>query len=92
MIVKLFASLRITGMSDRIEIHVGPDATVAHALELLFAHAPSLREEIMTADGLALQPHINVMVKGRLIRDLQGLQTPVTNDVALSIFPPVAGG
>ena len=33
-----------------------------------------------------------IMVEGRDIRHLSGLETRVTNESAMDIFPPVAGG
>jgi molybdopterin converting factor small subunit len=39
-----------------------------------------------------LLPFVQVMLKGRLVRDLQGLDTPVGENKEMAIFPPVAGG
>jgi sulfur-carrier protein len=91
MQIKLFASLRQPGIGGQVELPVA-STTVRHALDELFARVPALRPHIMHPDGHALLPFVNVMLRGRLIRDLQGLDTPVTDDDTLAIFPPVAGG
>lgn len=90
--IKLFASFRQPGLPDRFTVSISPDATVMDALELVFADRPSLRDEVMAPGRRELQPHVNIMLKGRLIRDLQGLDTPVADGDTLSLFPPVAGG
>lgn len=92
VLIKLFASFRKPGQADRFTVSVGPGATVMDALELVFADRPSLRDEVMAPDRRELQPHVNIMLKGRLIRDLQGLDTPLADGDTLSLFPPVAGG
>lgn len=92
MLIKLFASFRLKGASDRITVQMEPGSTVRDALEALFAQVPPLREHVMDPSGEALLPHVQVMLKGRLVRDLQGLDTPVTNEDTLALFPPVAGG
>jgi len=91
VLVKLFANLQQVA-GPRVEVTVGPEATVRDVLEALFAKVPALREEIMEPDGKATRPFVSIMVKGRLIRDLQGLDTPVAGASEIAIFPPVAGG
>lgn len=91
MQVKLFATFRLPGV-DRVEVTVGPGATVAHALQALFEQLPALREHVLHPETGAVASHVQIMLRGRLIRDLQGLDTPVTNADALALFPPVAGG
>ncbi|HYG59702.1 MAG TPA: ubiquitin-like small modifier protein 1 [Symbiobacteriaceae bacterium] len=91
MEIKLFAAFRQPG-TGRVEIMVGPGATVRDALHALFERYPALRSQVMDPETGELQPFVQVMLKGRLVRDLQGLDTPVTNDSHLALFPPVAGG
>lgn len=100
MLIKLFGSLRLHGAGSKVEVSLcdpGPTgaaepATVALLLDRLFALHPALRENVVVPDGTALLPHVNIMRNGRLIRDLQGLQTPVSEDDVIAIFPPSAGG
>lgn len=92
MLVKLYATLQLAGAGRTVTVPAGPSATVQDVLEELFRQAPQLREQILTPDGQATMPHVNIMLKGRLVRDLQDLQTPVGDAKELAIFPPVAGG
>ncbi|MFZ5823832.1 MAG: ubiquitin-like small modifier protein 1 [Bacillota bacterium] len=92
MLIKLFASFRQPGLSDRVPVEIISGATVMDALEVLFAERPFLRPEVMAPGRRELQPHVNIMLKGRLIRDLQGLGTPLSDGDTLSLFPPSAGG
>lgn len=92
MLVKLFGSLRSPGAPDRYDVQVGPEVRVQGVLESLFTLVPGLRQQVLQPDRAELLPHVNVMVNGRLIRDLQGLETRVTSDSTLAIFPPSAGG
>lgn len=92
MRIKLFASLRLPGTGGHVDVTVGPNARVIDALEALFQQVPDLRPMILQPDMRELLPFVNVMVNGRLARDLQGLDTPVTDEDVLAIFPPVAGG
>lgn len=92
MLIKLFASLRLPETGRFVEVPWHPGETVRTALESLFARHPALREMIMAPGGQELLPFVNVMVSGRLVRDLQGLDTPVQEGDSLAIFPPSAGG
>lgn len=92
LLIKLFASFRQPGLPDRLAVSIPPGATVMEALERLFAERPALRAAVMASSRREVQPHVNLMLKGRLIRDLQGLDTPVTDGDTLALFPPVAGG
>jgi len=92
VVIKLFATLRLPGIGPRVSVTVGENATVRDALEALFAAVPDLREPIWNDGTGALQPHVNILLRGRLVRDLQGLDTPVRNGDELAVFPPVAGG
>ncbi|MFZ5814698.1 MAG: ubiquitin-like small modifier protein 1 [Bacillota bacterium] len=90
MVVKLFGSLRLPGVGSRVEVSGG--ATVAAVLESLFAQHPQLREHVVQPDRFELLPHVNLMLNGRLVRDLEGLQTRVAEADSIAIFPPSAGG
>lgn len=93
VLIKLFGNLRLMGVGGRVELALADSgATVADALRVLFDQAPQLRDEILDPATGETLPFVNIMLKGRLIRDLQGLQTPVAPDDTLAIFPPAAGG
>ena len=89
MRVKIFSTLRsVVGAK---EVEVGAADTVGSVLEKLIANHPALRERILDDDG-NLQSSINVLVNGRNIRFLNGLDTTVQESDQLALFPPVGGG
>ncbi|HYF78454.1 MAG TPA: ubiquitin-like small modifier protein 1 [Symbiobacteriaceae bacterium] len=92
MLIKLFANLRAFAKDGRVEVALPPGATVRDALAHLFALTPALQEHVIDPATGELLPFVQVMLKGRLVRDLQGLDTPVGENKEMAIFPPVAGG
>ena len=65
-------------------------ATVADALDDLFAQYPALRERV-TENG-ELSQFINVYVNDRDVRYRDGLATPVAGDDTIILLPAMAGG
>jgi molybdopterin converting factor small subunit len=75
---------------DRIEV-AGSAATVAEALEALWAVIPALRDRVATETG-EIREHVNVFVGQENIRYTGGLATPVEAEAEISIFPAISGG
>lgn len=68
-------------------VHVVEAATVAEALDDLFARVPGLRGHIVEETGV-VRPHVSVFVNG-----VQAdLDTPVGNGSELRILHAVSGG
>lgn len=65
-------------------------ATVAEALEDLFARHPALRDRV-TDDG-ELSRFINVYVNDRDVRYRDGLETAVGAEDTIILLPAMAGG
>jgi molybdopterin converting factor small subunit len=87
MKVKLFGGLRRHTMGAVIDTS---GATVREALESICADNNALRAAIF--DGVALRPHVRVMVNGHDSELAQGLDTPVSGSDEIAVFPPIAGG
>lgn len=87
MKIKLFAGLRQVAGRSQAE---AAGATLREALEDLCAGDEELRAVIF--DGHALHPHVRVLVNGRDSELAQGLDTPLTEDDQVALFPPIAGG
>jgi molybdopterin synthase sulfur carrier subunit len=87
---KLYANLRTIAGGKSVTLE-RPAATVGAALEELTGRFPDLAAALLADDG-AVRPFVAVMVNGRDIRHLGGLDTPIEGDAVLDIFPPVAGG
>lgn len=92
MQVKLFADLAESAGRKRVDLDVGPDATVTDVVDALVAAHPDLETEILDEDG-GLQDHLNVLRNGQSVFAAgDGLETPVDEDDELALFPPVSGG
>ena len=82
MIVKLFATLiEFTG-KRKLEIK-GPK-TVGELLDRLDELYPGFKRQ--------LEKGYMILVNGKNIEHLQGLDTPLSDDDTVSIFPPAGGG
>jgi molybdopterin synthase sulfur carrier subunit len=68
-----------------------PGDTVRNVLHKVSAELPALQEKILDEDG-ELQSAISVLVNGRSIRFLEGLDSIVQEGDAFALFPAVGGG
>ncbi len=91
MKVKIFATLRQLVGAKEIEVGLEGGDTVGSVLARLVADYPALGEHILDDEG-NLETYINVFVNRRSMRFLDGLNTSLSEDDVLAIFPPVAGG
>jgi molybdopterin synthase sulfur carrier subunit len=89
--IRLYATLRQIAETRELEIRVKPDATVGEVLRSLVTRFPRLEEAIWYPDG-SLAGHVAVILNGRDIRHLSEVDTPVSDDDRLDVFPPVGGG
>lgn len=92
MQVKVYATLRpiLGGAVVPLE-DTGPGSTVRELVAEMVARWPDLRSEMVDEQGNLLQ-RIQIMVNGRNIRYLKGLDTVLTDTSSVAIFPPVGGG
>jgi len=90
-VVRLYASLRELAGERDIEVALPDGAVVRDILNRLGELRPILAERLLDEDG-NIPRSVNVFVNGRDIRDLSGLDTPVTPDDEVTILPPAAGG
>ena len=91
MEIRLYATLRQVAGAKLITI---PDAqlrTVRDALLALLEVQPALKPLLWNAEG-TLVGHVAVILNGRDIRSLNGVDTPMSSADRLDIFPPVGGG
>ncbi|MDI9547630.1 MAG: MoaD/ThiS family protein [Chloroflexota bacterium] len=91
MKVKVYATLRpIVGGAD-VPTTVQPGQPIHSLVDEMVARWPDLRAEMLDADG-NLQRRIQIMVNGRSIAYLDGMNTVIGPDDSIAIFPPVGGG
>jgi molybdopterin synthase sulfur carrier subunit len=87
--VKLFASFQeITGVKE-IELEVQDVGGIMNKIADLF---PAMEAEMFTSGRGELRPRVKVMVNGRNIDFLDGLDTKVDAKDRIAVFPPIAGG
>ena len=91
MKVKVYATLRpIVGGAD-VPTTVQPGQPIRDLVDEMVTRWPDLRAEILDANG-NLQRRIQIMVNGRNIIYLNGMDTAISPDDSIAIFPPVGGG
>jgi len=87
--VQLFATLREVTGTSRLTVHASSVGEVLSFLVRTYGEALSRRLLTPTGD---LQETIAVLVNGRNIRFLQGLDTLLEAGDTVTLIPPVAGG
>jgi sulfur-carrier protein len=89
--IKLFATLRdIAGMRE-MQVEFREGETVRELLADVTAQHPTLGAAIWTPDG-NLTGLVHILVHGRNIEWLNGLDTVIKADDQLVFLPPSAGG
>jgi molybdopterin synthase sulfur carrier subunit len=91
MEIKVYATLRDVVGSSSILLDDRPEITVGQMLQELCTRYPDLRPKLsLSLDQL--HPAIHILVNGRDMRYLNGLETVLTATDTVRIFPPVGGG
>jgi adenylyltransferase/sulfurtransferase len=66
-------------------------ATAGEAMSDLAAQFPAFRPHLFDGEG-CLRPFINLFFGVQNIKDLRGLETPLSETDALTLVPSIAGG
>jgi molybdopterin synthase sulfur carrier subunit len=89
--VTFYAYLREqVGDKSKLEIDLEEGATVSHLMDELCSD--STIKEILLDESQELKSEITVLINGREIKFLKGIETEITSGDEISIFPLVAGG
>jgi molybdopterin synthase sulfur carrier subunit len=86
--IKLFGGLQRKAGTKAVIV---TGRTIQEILQNLFNTHPELETAVLDAQN-HLQPHVRVMVNGHDIEFKEGLETAVTDQDVVAIFPPIAGG
>jgi molybdopterin converting factor small subunit len=90
--VKLPTVLRpFAGGAEKVEVALSEKPTVGAVFAALEEEHPALRRRL-TDDQGALRRHVNVFLGNDNIRDLNALDTPLSDGDELLVLPSVAGG
>jgi MoaD family protein len=90
--VKAFAGIKdVLGSEVELEIH--EDMTVGDLLdELIKKYGDTFKRQIFNPETGKLQSYVRILLNGRDIDFLNGLETKLSNGDVLALFPPIAGG
>lgn len=89
--VKSFATLRNV-MESRLTQELNDGSTLSDLLTLLMERYPGLRDEIFEEGRRELQDYVNILVNGRNINFINGLDTELKDGDLVVLFPPAGGG
>ncbi len=88
--LRFFATFREAVGQKTVHREVDDGATVGDLLAALESEYDGLAGELVV-DG-ELREHLSVLLNGRDVVHQEGLDTPLSEGDAVSVFPPVAGG
>ena len=89
--IRLSATLRTIAGAKTIDVPIPPGATVRDLLIRLIDAHPLLADRVIGPDG-GLSEGIQLIIGGRHIDFLQGLDTPVGAPDDVLLIPPLSGG
>jgi molybdopterin synthase sulfur carrier subunit len=89
--IRLSANLRQLAGAREGSVDLPPGATVADLLAALGKSYPALADFVRVEDG-GLQAGVQVVIDGRHIEFLQGIESPVAQAQDVMLIPPLAGG
>ncbi|MBR0374060.1 MAG: MoaD family protein [Mogibacterium sp.] len=94
MLVKFFAYFRDPGYAGCKEMAWPQSAETVIDLchQIADRFGAKFRSELLTPDGTGISDRSIIMVNGRRIEFLNGVQTPLQDTDTVLIFPVVAGG
>lgn len=90
MRVKFFATYR--KISGCMECNMPAPSTLHELLYQVSDKWPGLRDKLLSPDGQNIGADAIVLVDGRDVRHLQGIDTPLSEESSVALFPRVAGG
>ncbi len=89
--MKFLASLSELAGVLKTEVEVPDGVTVRKLIDILSEKYVKLREELLDEKG-DLRPMYNILVNGRAIEWLSGLETQLKDGDEVVFIPPAAGG
>ncbi|MBN1195714.1 MAG: MoaD/ThiS family protein [Methanomicrobiaceae archaeon] len=90
ILVKTFASLRDVAERETM-VCIEEGAVVGDLMEVLFRRYPGLEEALFSSPG-ELKRFVNILVNGRNIHFMRGMDTVLHDGDRVVLFPPAGGG
>ena len=92
MKVNFYATLRRVVGAKTVEFTLPDGSSLQQLLDEMLQAYPDLRPELLDANGNLYQ-HVHIFVNGRDAPFLeQGMDTPISSEDVLGVFPAVGGG
>jgi molybdopterin synthase sulfur carrier subunit len=91
MKIRAYATLREVFGWGQLDLTADGASTVGAVLRHLVEQHPALGAMLWDADG-RLTGFVTVLVNGRSIEYLAGLDTPLDREDTVALIPPVSGG
>ncbi|MCL4237548.1 MAG: MoaD/ThiS family protein [Anaerolineae bacterium] len=89
--VRFSASLRAAAGTKEMAVPCAPDTTVRALLHAISAGNPALADRLLDSQQ-DLSQGTQVLINGRHIDFLGGLETPIQPTDSVMLIPPVGGG
>jgi molybdopterin synthase sulfur carrier subunit len=90
--IKVFATIREITKTKEIELESDNKITVYDAIKLMTKrYGEKLANYLLENDGKP-KPVFLLMVNGKSIKELEGLETPLKDGDVLAVLPPAVGG
>ncbi len=89
--VKLLASFRDIAGKKELIVPLKPGGTVRDLIQSIGEINPDIRETIVDEEG-ELTDVVQILLAGRNIIWLDGLDTVIESEQSVTLIPPVAGG
>ncbi len=87
--IKFFANFRELAGQKQVLMSA---EDVGSLLDKLTSDFQKLKDELYEPGSKKLRDTVNILVNGRRINLLQGMNTPLKDGDVVAIFPPVSGG
>jgi molybdopterin synthase sulfur carrier subunit len=91
MEIKFYATLRSVVGGPTVQLEDVSEITVGQMLQEFYTRFPAIHSQLTNNEG-ELHSGIHILINGRDMRYLDGLETVVTVQDEVRIFPPVGGG
>lgn len=88
-LVRLYANLREIFGKDELNVNA---ASIAEILVFLESLGSNQYNKIMRDEKGNMRSNIIILVNGKNVKFLNGLQTKLNGEDVIDLFPPVAGG
>jgi molybdopterin synthase sulfur carrier subunit len=91
MRVNFYATLRQIVGGKTVELSLGTSTTIHQLLLEIFNRYPEMEKELLDENG-NLYGHVHIFINGRDVQFLQDMDSKISIDDKIDIFPAVGGG